>query len=150
MNLGFQLAKFATIGIFLLGSISFSASDQPHCPIEGKWSIFQVIYRGTPKEPTHTLLEFDFEDGNSRLYWKQLDSEGFCERKRKYKYSYPLVEDEVTWTNPANLIECSMDPDMRVGHRSITRAENVDGMLRLYLPLGDEELTYVFKRRPEN
>ena len=138
--------------VILCSKLAFANPDETPknvspFPIDGKWSIYQVIFRGDPREPTHTLLELDLQDGQSRLFWKQIDDEGFCERTGNYRYSYPFLEDEVTWANPKNLIECATDPDMRVGNRSITKADDTDGMLRLYLPLGDDQLIYVFKPR---
>jgi hypothetical protein len=117
----------------------------------GKWDYYKYIYKGTIQFPrdqdTHLYYEF-IEGGRSVLLWKNDAERMYCERRGLFYNTDKSIVDEVVWVHPSNSRECGQDPDMRVGRTTVTPFRIVEDELHLDLPLGDDFLTYVFKRMP--
>ena len=145
--------KAIAVIVFLVCSISEACISNSNCDsqlIVGSWFLDHIIYKGEERPPFNPDLEimFDFDAmGESHLFWFRNNEVGFCERKGVYKYESCGLTDTVTWLNPLNLTECGLDPDMQLGHTTITYVD-MDGndFLRLHLQMGEEELIYVLRR----
>lgn len=138
------------IFLLLFGSTSYARTPAKTCDpaaIIGGWYLDHIIYQGEPRPPFNPDLEMTFDywaDGVSHLFWFRNNEVGFCERKAAYTYENCQLKETITWVNPGNAVECDYDPDMQLGRTTTTKAEIDDeGYLRLYLPLGDEELVLV-------
>lgn len=151
---GWKLAMRIFQVLILMCFLIFQSSEaRANCEpglIVGSWQFDHIIYQGQSRPPFNPDLKitFDFlENGESRLFWSRTNQQGFCERKGEYSYQNCGLTDRVTWLNPQNSRECDLDPDMRLGHTTITYAEiDEAGEFRLHLQLGEEELIYVLKQ----
>jgi hypothetical protein len=126
-----------------------ASPETPRSPLIGKWQFYKVIYKGEERPPFNPslILTFEFkDDGEDILRWERQGESGFCERKGRWNYADNFLEDEVVWVNPENNRDCGMDPDMRMGNKTRTRAELHKGDFHLYFPVNEEILVYVFKR----
>lgn len=145
--------KLTLIFLSLICSLNFAHASTMTCnpaAIRGGWYLDHIIYQGESRPPFNPDLQitFDFsEDGISHLFWFRNNEVGFCERKATYTYTDCLMTETITWVNPENAAECGRDPDMQLGRKTSTPAIIDDeGNLRLYLPLGDEQLILIFYR----
>ena len=87
------------------------------------------------------------EDGQSRLLWRGLYETGFCERTGKYNFDDGTLNEEVLSVNEKNAEFCAADTDMVTGNKMQTPVElNPEDKLLLHAQLGEEKVTYVFKR----
>ena len=119
--------------------------------IQGNWKHFKTTYQGNETSKTYrTILHLDFQDNQSRLFWKNLDEDGFCERRGVFGYDPPILQDTVTWVNPSNKYECGQDPDMKLGRSTQTRLEVSGNNLLMFLSIGEDFLIYYFERRDDN
>jgi hypothetical protein len=119
--------------------------------IVGHWKVEALILDGVRQPPFNPdlVLEFDFfPDGRSRLLWYRNDEDGFCEREGHYVFDGEHLSDEVTWVNPNNRRDCGSDPDMRLGRKTVTRAQLHNGNeLWVYFPVAERELIYVWVKQ---
>jgi len=124
----------------------------------GKWAFFGFYYKGKEMDPINPKLHIEFEFRSPKTawlkYWRE-DEKGQCERLAVFELlkhttqnqsPYELYQ-QVTWVNPENRSECAKDPDMQFGRTSWTPIELSEKELNLVLPLGEENLTYRFKRK---
>ncbi|GIL17751.1 MAG: hypothetical protein BroJett040_15020 [Oligoflexia bacterium] len=128
-------------------AISPTEEDQ----ILGTWKNIGFIYQGEFRLPLNPnlILLFEFHaDGTNEIFWARQNEPGFCERKGKYSIIDHRLEDEVVWINPDNNIECSQDPDMRLGRKASNEIRFKDGKFHLYLSLAGDPFIYVFDRLP--
>jgi hypothetical protein len=120
--------------------------------ILGAWRFDHYIYKkqDLPARDPNMELIFEFKDsGESRLYWSSDQGHSFCERKGTWTCDREgLVVDTVTEANPRNKMDCSADPDMQPGHRAEIPYQRVDDKLYFTIPLGNEEIIYVFQSLP--
>lgn len=125
-----------------------AASAAPTSELIGKWQAIGYIYQETliqPPDPQLTLTFQFFEDGTDILYWKNKNEDFFCERTGKWFVKDGILFDEIVSTNPANHWDCSADPDMEIGRKNESQFWVKDGFLNTVIPLGDENLVYVWK-----
>jgi len=103
-----------------------------------------------PKRDPRLTLKYTFNDnGTSELYWTYDEGQSFCHRKGLYLYNEAksILEDISTWINPNNKADCSMDPDMQLGKRSVTPISWTNcGKLKTEIPLGNETIYYVWEK----
>lgn len=139
-------APTVLITILLFFSLKSVALESSSDSVEGLWNFYKRIYQGQETIPNHVKLIFEFHSGDSRLYWEEVNDHGFCERRGKFFYNKPILTDMVTWVNPLNKYGCSNDPDMQLGRTTQTRMEVINEELNVFLPLGNDELIYVFRK----
>lgn len=146
------LVPAAFMAMFLGGLLSFEArsSDDKNNSVIGLWHFVEMEWNGNRMPPRDPRLSLCFEfhsSGESRLYWTYDDGKTFCERKGVYSVSEGSILDEVVWVNPKNRSDCGDDPDMRKGRTSVTPYDwNENGQLRLTLPMGAEDIVYIWDR----
>jgi hypothetical protein len=146
------------LGVILLISPNWVSSQEasPSCEetsevLEGLWKFEEYIYDGNrlprPNPKLHVYFEF-YSTGTHRVWWTRDGENGFCERIGVYDFDGCTLEDRTEWVNPENNIECSKDPDMRVGNQTTTEAFlKADGdELHLTLGLGGEPFIYILHR----
>jgi hypothetical protein len=125
-------------------------SGEKLSPIVGSWQYYKYIYKGNTFFPrdTETKLFYDFsENGQSALVWKNDVDNIYCERRGLYFLNDGKIHDEVVWLSPKNTRDCSRDPDMRLGNKSVTNYRiNSESDLEIDIAVADEFLAYVFKK----
>ncbi len=137
--------------VFSLGNQNCSAQglnpiDDPEQTLHGNWRAHRYIYDGSERLIEHTIMTFHFEEGFAVLYWSEKDQVDFCERKAFYRFRPPVLWQKVIWVNPNNARECSLDPDMQLGHTTENHVFIKNDELHVHLSLGDHEMIYVFKK----
>lgn len=147
-------AIFKIIVVLLISSFSriwaqACDNESQGAPLWGKWQFKELIFEGERRPPfnPNLILTFEFfESGESILRWERSNEEGFCERRGRWSWDGVHLRDEVIWVNPENNRDCSMDPDMQLGRKTVSRAELVDGDIHLHLPVNESVLIYIFKK----
>lgn len=119
--------------------------------ILGMWLFTSLIYQGQsmplPNPDLKIYYEF-FADGTNTLYYHRKGEEGFCERRATFEFNNEQIAQEVVWVNPDNAIWCGQDTDMQLGYRSWNKARLVNQELHLSLPMGEEEIIYIWSKVP--
>lgn len=124
-------------------------AEDPSTQILGKWQFYKYHYQGSerPLPNPNLILTFEFlADGSNVLHWERQGQEGFCERKGSYTITNGQLSDRVTWVNPQNAVECSRDPDMRVGRTAVVPVSFRNSDFWLHLTLSGDVLIYVWKK----
>ncbi len=115
----------------------------------GMWMFTSLIYQGQPMPRPNQSLEiylmFETADTNEILYFRN-DEKGFCRRKAKYEVNNNEIRQTVVSIDEGNADFCSQDTDMQIGNVSVTKFELSNGELKLYLPLGDDVIVYVWEK----
>lgn len=144
--------RFLLLATLFIGLSSEACELNSGCKpsaIIGTWYFDHIIYQGEERPPFNPNLEMTFgfsATGESHLFWFRNNEVGFCERKGIYSYENCGLTDTVTWLNPQNSVECSLDPDMQLGHTTITYvAIDEKDFLHLHMQMGEEELIYVLR-----
>ncbi len=149
--------KSTLFSIFLLlGSRGF-AQQNPLAPSElmGQWRLEKMIYEGHELElPNPDLrLTFSFYQNHSlRIYWDRKDPSVFCESMSNWILKVDdsgIVQLQVNTfaVNPMNAGDCAGDPDMTLGKKGNVPISIQNGSLMMQLRLGDQDLTYSFKKQ---
>lgn len=116
----------------------------------GLWLYASLIYQGQPipRPDEKLIMHFIFNNSteNEILYHRQNET-GFCRRTAKYSVVNDQLIQEVIAVDPLNAPYCSEDTDMRIGFKSVSKFEVKGDEMYLYLPLGEEEIIYVWKRQ---
>ncbi|MEN0059437.1 MAG: hypothetical protein AAGB31_11430 [Bdellovibrio sp.] len=115
----------------------------------GVWLFTGFIYHGEPMPPLNPSLQIRYEfqaSGENTLHYFREGEQGFCERRARYEYDGGYLAQQVIWVNPDNASWCSRDTDMQMNNHSVTPMQLEENVLHLILPLGEEELTYVWKK----
>lgn len=118
--------------------------------ILGLWLFVGLIYRGAPMAPPNPDLKitFSFESSNrNELFYYRVGERGFCRRWAQYEIQDGFLKQTITEVDPENNSSCSQDTDMQMGRTSVTPIELTEKELHLRLPLGEEELIYIFQRQ---
>lgn len=143
-----------------IGAVLFGMAQS----LLGGWSFFGFYYQGEKLDPINPALRIEFqfsEDKRSVLRYWRVDEEGFCERHALYDLqASPLpgkpedtstLYQRVVWVHPGNRPDCSQDPDMLFGQESWSPVKITEGdqgeEFQLELPLGEETITFRFKRQ---
>ncbi len=119
----------------------------------GIWLFTSMIYHGQSVPPLNPALKISFQfekNGISTLYYKRDDEVGFCERKANFSLNKNQLKQTVIWVNPENSGTCGVDPDMQMGHESLTQAEIINDKLNLKFQMGEDDLFYVWERKGRN
>ncbi|PWU13669.1 MAG: hypothetical protein C5B49_14405 [Bdellovibrio sp.] len=121
----------------------------------GRWHYVRYIYQGqeNPNLNPNLLVTFEFKaDGTDILRWYRRNEEGFCERRGEWRFDTGFFIDKVTWVNPRNASECSLDQDMHQDHVSSTPARIAREELWLYMSMGGDEFTMIWEhvKAPQN
>lgn len=115
----------------------------------GIWMFVSMIYQGQPMNPPNPALKiyynFQSETQNELFYYRENEN-GSCRRTAEYKLTQSEIQQKVTSVDEQNAFFCSQDSDMQLGNISNVKYEMVDDKLYLYLPLGEEQLVYVWKK----
>ncbi|MDG0816325.1 hypothetical protein [Bdellovibrio svalbardensis] len=100
-----------------------------------------------PKPNPDLVMTLHFESPQiNTLHYSRKHESGFCERKAQYEYDGKILKQTVVWVNPENSPSCSQDSDMLLGQVSTTPVRISNEALYMDLPLGEEELTYVWTK----
>lgn len=148
--MGHRNLKFIAFAlVLLLSPLAYSKTDLPQ--IIGKWQFHKMIYRGQVQDPMNPnlVMTLDFDPtGLAELFYYRTDEQGFCHRLALWYFNPTngLLYQRVTWLNPQNRSDCSQDTDMRMNQETWSPVTVVDGELHLSVPLGDEDLTLVWKK----
>lgn len=96
-------------------------------------------------------ITFSFESSDrNELFYHRLGERGFCRRWAKYEIQDGLLKQTITEVDAENNSSCGQDTDMQLGRSSATPFEIHGDRLHLRLPLGEDELIYVFERQTES
>ncbi len=141
--------KSLFVWVLFTFSLPVFAKSSTSQDLLGKWQAIGYIYQGSfvqPKDP-RLLLTFEFfADGSNVLFWQYKKEKTFCERRGRWTVVDGKLRDEVTWTNPKNDMDCGGDPDMQVGKINISPFWVEKKQLFVEIPLGQENLVYVWNR----
>ncbi len=115
----------------------------------GIWLFTSMFYHGQIIDPPNPNLKLYYTFQNetqNEIYYYRVDEAGFCRRWANYEIKNDFIFQTIHTTDPDNNSNCSPDPDMQLGNISSAHFEIINGKLHLYLPLGDEEIQYIFDR----
>jgi hypothetical protein len=115
----------------------------------GIWFFTALIYQGHLMDPPnpnlHLYYTFMSETRNEVFYYRD-DEKGFCKRWADYSAGEQSIEQTVVEVDPLNMDSCSSDSDMLMNSHSMVKYEIKNNQLHLYLPLGEEEIVYIFSK----
>lgn len=115
----------------------------------GIWIFTSIIYQGHPISRPNPALQiyYTFESNNiNEIFYYRTDENGFCKRRAKYQIENNEIQQTVISVDENNADFCAQDTDMQVGNTSKTKFDVIDNSLRLYLPLGEETIIYVWDK----
>ncbi len=115
----------------------------------GIWMYASLIYQGQPIPRPNPALQmyFTFESNSmNEIFYYRTGENGFCKRKATYHVEQDQIIQTVISLDENNADFCGQDTDMQIGNVSKTKFEIIDGSLKLFLPLGDETLIFVWSR----
>ena len=116
----------------------------------GIWFYTSVIYQGQllprPSQDLKMYFSFISEDQNE-IFYSRTGETGHCRRTAKYWLARGKIYQTVVRVDPENAAICSEDPDMQLGQESVSPYEIIDDRLHLHLPLGDEDIIFVWKKK---
>ena len=116
----------------------------------GIWLFTSVLYRGQVMDPPNPNLKIYYTFQNemqNEIYYYRTDEKGFCRRWANYEIQNNFLIQTIQKTDPDNNASCGADPDMQLGQTSKVHFEIKNNQLHLYLPLGDEEIQYIFNQQ---
>jgi hypothetical protein len=115
----------------------------------GIWLYVSLIYQGAPmNKPNPDLImsiSFINETTNEIFYYRR-NEPGFCKRTASYIVSNGILQQEVISVDDNNASFCAQDTDMQLGNISNTPYEIKGQQLLLTLPLGEENLIFVWEK----
>ncbi len=117
--------------------------------IIGVWLFTSIFYQGQLIDPPNPKLKIYYTFQNefeNEIYYYRTDETGFCRRWANYEINNNTLTQTIQKTDQENNSNCGSDPDMQLGNTSTTHVEIRDGKLHLYLPLGEEEIQYIFDK----
>lgn len=118
----------------------------------GSWLFVSLFYRGEmlplPNEDLKQYYIFNSQSENELFYFR-LGERGACRRKAHYEVKDAVIEQTVTEVDSENASFCSQDPDMQLGAFSLVPFEFKKNQLWLTVPLGEEDIVFVFERDVE-
>lgn len=136
--------------LMTVSQASMGACETDPAQIFGFWHFEDYIYQGQRQPRPNPKLHIYFEindTGTHRISWKRDNESGFCEKFSIYTYQDCQFSDEVVWVNPNNSPECQKDPDMRLGRKTTTEMNLVNGELFLHMSLAGEPFIYIFQKQ---
>lgn len=116
--------------------------------ILGTWQYDGFFFDGHryPNPNPNLNLQFTFTETVSHLIWWRTGEAGFCEREADYSVEKDLLRQKVTWVNPANLFECSRDPDMHLGQETANPFVIENDELKFTFELNGKPFIYILRR----
>ena len=136
----------AALFFFALTLHCLSEASLPE--IVGDWKLISMLHQGQPiplPNPDLNLHLTFFANGTERLYWDR-GTPLFCEGFAHYQYDGGYLKQAVFAVNPKNSPDCTRDVDLQLGRSTQTKLDFAGKNLRLAMPMGDEELIYVFQQ----
>jgi hypothetical protein len=116
----------------------------------GIWLFTSVFYHGQLMDPPNPNLKIYYTFQNeyqNEIYYYRTDETGFCRRWANYETTNSTMIQTIDRVDENNNSSCSSDPDMQLGKTSAVHFEIINEKLHLYLPLGDEEIQYIFDKQ---
>jgi hypothetical protein len=116
----------------------------------GVWLYASLIYQGVPmnKPNPDLIMSISFiSDTTNEIYYYRKNEAGFCKRTASYIVADGILRQEVIAVDENNASFCSQDTDMQLGNISNTPYEIKDQKLLLTLPLGEENLIFVWEKQ---
>ena len=115
----------------------------------GSWLFVALFYREQilplPNPDLRQYYTFNSESENELFYFR-LGEQGTCGRKALYEIKGTTIEQTVTEVNADNAEFCSQDSDMQLDAFSIVPFEIKKNQLWLSLPLGEENIVFIFEK----
>jgi hypothetical protein len=118
----------------------------------GAWLYASLIYQGVPmnKPNPDLIMSISFiNDTTNEIYYYRKNETGFCKRTASYFVADGILRQEVIAVDENNASFCSQDTDMQLGSISNTPYEIKNDQLLLTLPLGEENLIFVWQKQTE-
>lgn len=115
----------------------------------GIWIFSAVIYQGHLMDPPNPNLKLYYSflsETRNEIYYYRDDEKGYCKRWAEYNADGQNIEQTVIEVDPINNNSCSDDSDMVMNTHSIVKYEITNDQLHLHLPLGEEEIIYIFSK----
>lgn len=116
----------------------------------GIWFYASLIYQGTPmnKPNPDLIMQISFLNSTTNeIFYYRKNEPGFCKRTANYSIQDGILHQEVTALDENNADYCSQDTDMQLGNISNTPYEIQDDKLLLTLPLGEENIIFVWEKQ---
>jgi hypothetical protein len=114
----------------------------------GKWVAIGYFHNDDWIQPEDPQIKITYEfreDGTDTLFWQRQGNTAFCERKGEWSVSNGILQDEVTWVNPKNGMDCGSDPDMQLGKVTQSEFWRNENQMFLKIPFAAEFLIYVWE-----
>jgi hypothetical protein len=118
-------------------------------PLIGLWFYVSLIYQGLPMDKPNPdlIISVNFiNDTTNEIFYYRENEPGFCKRTASYIVGDGILRQEVISVDENNASFCSQDTDMQLGNISNTPFEIKDEQLLLTLPLGEENIIFVWKK----
>lgn len=116
--------------------------------ILGTWQYagfrYNDVFYPNPNPELVLLVSF-YEDSTSHMIWFRKDEPGFCERRGIYSLKGDYLWQKITWVNPENASSCGRDPDMILGHESMTQIFMQNEELAFVLDLDGRPFYYILR-----
>lgn len=115
----------------------------------GIWIFTAVIYQGHLMDPPNPNLHLYYtfmSETRNEIYYYRDDEKGSCKRWADYSAGEQSIEQTVVEVDPLNMDSCSNDSDMLMNSHSVVKYEITNDQLYLHLPLGEEEIVYIFSK----
>lgn len=115
----------------------------------GLWLFTSIFYQGQPGPIPNDKLKIYYSFQNefvNEIYYYRTNETGFCRRWANYQATDSVITQTIDRLDPDNSSSCDSDTDMQLGNSSKVHYEIKDEKLHLYMPLGDEEIQYIFER----
>ncbi len=113
----------------------------------GLWLFTSLFYQGQLLPPPNENLKIYYSFLNqyrNEIYYYRANESGFCRRWANYQIDGTFITQTIDQIDDENTASCSADTDMQIGNTSKVHYEIINAQLHLYLPLGEEEIHYIF------
>ena len=116
----------------------------------GIWLFTALIYQGNLMDPPNPNLKLYYmfqSTTQNEIYYYRDNEIGHCKRSAEYVADETFIKQTVTDVDPDNNSDCALDTDMQLGNKSQVKYEIIDNKLHLHLPLGEDEIVYIFTKQ---
>lgn len=116
----------------------------------GIWFYASLIYQGAPmnKPNPDLIMQISFLNSTTNeIFYYRKNEPGFCKRTANYSVQDGILHQQVIALDENNADYCSQDTDMQLGNISNTPYEIKDEKLLLTLPLGEENIIFVWEKQ---
>jgi hypothetical protein len=118
----------------------------------GVWLYASLIYQGTAisKPNPDLMMNISFLNASTNeIFYYRKNEPGFCKRTATYSIADGILQQVVIAVDDNNANFCSQDTDMQIGNISNTPYEIKGEQLLLSLPLGEENLIFVWEKQTQ-